>query len=950
MKKIYSVRISLLLFAVMTVIFSNAQSVIVSSETFPATFNANYSTSNNSNGTFIGSSGTWTGSVNSNALAATAVVPASYSPVTNAIRMVNWNTAGKAAADCHAASPANDLSGYSCSAGLSLAFKLYTNTCSAADPNSYLKIEFSTDNGSNWSSAWNMSSAAIFSTYGANALTNISISIPASYRAANFKYRFSGYKPANEPHDFFLFIDEVTISAIYNTDPIVIGGINMGNLPKYFMIFTDANQDANWQGATKGFIGDVAIDGITANERTSGTVPYAGTIYTNDATLDAWQGIIDDNTGRAFSSLNKTAIISGLEADLDNAFSAINALPVTAGYAGINPTSLNGLNTEDGIAKTYVINITSGLSVSSQINIIGDEGDIFIFRWDTDANFANGYQGQVKFQSGGAIIPNGGLRPCNFVHVAGDIGSSGGGSTPPAPYPQGPRYNNGAGSLVAGASNFSGGGFFTGYWLTTGDPSNGQSSNLSNGIFVGGWYTKTTKFSMTSGTSGVYVAPVCNVQMGNVVWNDRNHDGIKQAAEKGIANATVNLFVDNNNDNIPDGTAILSTITNNNGWYNFSNLESGNYIVGIVPPSGYTQGVINGGDPDNDTDEDNNGVNIINGQIAAPAITLIRNAEKDSLGNTNTNFNATNDVGLIGTGSIGDYIWNDVNKNGIQDAGEPGISGQTLLLKATEDNAVIQTAITDAVGYYRFNNLAPGSYIIKFPPISNMTLAPTLVGGNMNINSKPDPVTLSFTVTLPPGGVNLTVDGGYQSTFTLPIVFGDFYGSYANGYSQLKWNTIAEYNSSHFEIERSSNGTDFKIIGRKDAKGYSSVNTDYSFVDLLAEPGLNYYRLKMVDLDGSMVYSKIIVLSTEASGMNLLLVYPNPFGNKVQVKIESEKKSKSVINIFNNAGGLVKTQADNLNKGTNIIVVKNVSELPGGIYFLEIITEDRTFKTKILKQ
>ncbi len=52
-----------------------------------------------------------------------------------------------------------------------------------------------------------------------------------------------------------------------------------------------------------------------------------------------------------------------------------------------------------------------------------------------------------------------------------------------------------------------GGGFFTGFWLTTGDPSDGDTSSLSNGIFVGGWFTSSDKFSLTSGTSGVFVQP-----------------------------------------------------------------------------------------------------------------------------------------------------------------------------------------------------------------------------------------------------------------------------------------------------------------------------------------------------------------------------------------------------------------------------------------------------------
>ena len=159
--------------------------------------------------------------------------------------------------------------------------------------------------------------------------------------------------------------------------------------------------------------------------------------------------------------------------------------------------------------QTIVINVTSGFQVSSKINITGDAGDIFILRWDTDSNFANGYQGLVKFQSGGAIVPHGDLLPSNFIHVAGDISASGGGSNPPAPYPQGPRLENGTGPLINGAQDFNGGGFFTGYWLTTGDPVSGDTHSLSNAIFVGGWYTLSDKFSLTSGTSGVYVPPNC---------------------------------------------------------------------------------------------------------------------------------------------------------------------------------------------------------------------------------------------------------------------------------------------------------------------------------------------------------------------------------------------------------------------------------------------------------
>ncbi len=293
------------------------------------------------------------------------------------------------------------------------------------------------------------------------------------------------------------------------------GGICLGNLTKYLLVITNGSADANWQGATKGFIGDVAVNGLLANERTSGGVPYAGMLYTNAASNGGWQGIINQNGSQSQGVTNEVPRISDLMSDLDNAFGLINAMTASAGYESVSSTSLNGLNTQNGLADMTVINITSGLQVSSKINITGDADDIYILRWDADGNPSNGYQGIAKFQSGGGVVPNGDLKASNFINVAGDISSSGGGSNPPAPYPQGPRDNDGLGNLILNGANFNGGGFFTGYWLTTGDPVTGQTHSLSNAIFVGGWYTSSGKFSMTSGTSGVYVSPPAVIVCGN---------------------------------------------------------------------------------------------------------------------------------------------------------------------------------------------------------------------------------------------------------------------------------------------------------------------------------------------------------------------------------------------------------------------------------------------------
>ena len=289
--------------------------------------------------------------------------------------------------------------------------------------------------------------------------------------------------------------------------PPELGTLCLGSLTDYLFLFANGSSDANWQGATKGFAGDVALNGLIAQERTSGSVAFAGKIYTNDNSIQSWGNIINQNTSQSSVVVNASNRINTLSSNLNAAFAQINSRAPSSGFANVSSTSLNGLNTQNGIAQTFVINITSGLSVSSKINITGDAGDLFILRWDTDADPDNGYQGITKFQSGGAIVPHGGLIATNFVNVAGDISSSGGGNAPAAPYPQGPRLDNGLGALIQNGADFNGGGFFTGYWLTTGDPVTGKTRSLSNAIFVGGWYTTSTQFSMTSGTSGVYVAP-----------------------------------------------------------------------------------------------------------------------------------------------------------------------------------------------------------------------------------------------------------------------------------------------------------------------------------------------------------------------------------------------------------------------------------------------------------
>jgi hypothetical protein len=302
----------------------------------------------------------------------------------------------------------------------------------------------------------------------------------------------------------------------------IIGGVNLGNLTDYLFLFADGSDLAAWSGPSNGYIGNVAVTS-SANQIHGISFAYAGNIQSDAALSTEWQQIITDNIEQATFTPVPTATISALQSNLVSAFQQINARPTNTSELpspyNVNFTGdinqLDGLNTQNGVKEVFVLNITSGFSLTSQINITGDTEDVFILRWDLDGDPTNGYQGLVSISAGGAIVPHGGLTPTNFINVAGLITAFDGGSNPPWPYPQGPRTNNGTGDLITGGSNWNGGGFFTGYWLTTGEPTTeiapgvfiGPNNYGMSAIFVGGWYTYTTIFDLDKYSAGVYVSP-----------------------------------------------------------------------------------------------------------------------------------------------------------------------------------------------------------------------------------------------------------------------------------------------------------------------------------------------------------------------------------------------------------------------------------------------------------
>ncbi len=123
-----------------------------------------------------------------------------------------------------------------------------------------------------------------------------------------------------------------------------------------------------------------------------------------------------------------------------------------------------------------------------------------------------------------------------------------------------------------------------------------------------------------------------------------------------------------------------------------------------------------------------------------------------------------------GANTIGDYVWSDLNENGIQDPGEPGLNGITVELY-DDQGALLHVTVSanspvdGSAGYYLFSNLADGGYRVKFDPAppSGNTLTIQHAGGDPNLDSDPDPVTgLTEIIELAGGESRLDIDAGYR--------------------------------------------------------------------------------------------------------------------------------------------------------------------------------------------
>jgi hypothetical protein len=201
-------------------------------------------------------------------------------------------------------------------------------------------------------------------------------------------------------------------------------------------------------------------------------------------------------------------------------------------------------------------------------------------------------------------------------------------------------------------------------------------------------------------------------------------------------------------------------------------------------------------------------------------------------------------------------------------------------------------------------------------------------GNGLNVN----------VLVVPAFNADLSNDNTFaytSSTATLPVTLVDFSATKQNGAALLNWTTSSEVNAKDYEIEHSTNGNRYLQIGTVTAAGNSNVTLKYNFTDNAPAAGANYYRLKMVNDDGSFAYSPIQILNFGSTG--IIIVYPNPAQDNINV---TGVETGMQLRVVSTDGRILSTKIARGN--TEKIFIDQLSK---GIYFLQVIKNETLFGT-----
>ena len=350
-------------------------------------------------------------------------------------------------------------------------------------------------------------------------------------------------------------------------------------------------------------------------------------------------------------------------------------------------------------------------------------------------------------------------------------------------------------------------------WIYTGEfvgNGSGNDGSASDGLLA------VTVNSLAVANANFGITPVGSV--GGQVVLDVNGNGLQDAGETtGIGGVTILLQT--------SGVTAATTNTDSGGNYTFGSLFMGNYTVVQTVPSGYLS-------------------------TAPTTLSVSLGSGQNSTAN---NFFDARPV------TIGDFTWVDINGNGIQDSGEPGLSGVTVVLSQsntlTHAMTTVVTKTSGTGGFYLFANLPPGIYQLHFSPpaVGGYTLTTALQGSSTNLDSDANATSgLTAFFTMLSGTTNLTLDAGFKPNPTA-VSLVNLSAAVVQGQAWVTWQTYTETGLLAFDLTRATaNGTELDVTPDLVWATGLDMGQQYTVPDAGAKlPGAYTYRLYGYYNDGA---------------------------------------------------------------------------------------------------
>lgn len=480
------------------------------------------------------------------------------------------------------------------------------------------------------------------------------------------------------------------------------------------------------------------------------------------------------------------------------------------------------------------------------------------------------------------------------------------------------------------------------YWYTQGlhwmSNITGKKTQMARTAFL-----NSMQVSKTNGLGDIeFVTEPQPLQIGNLVWNDANGNGLQEAGDSGIPNVNVILRspgIDGLFNTSDD--QLFTTTTNVNGHYFFDNSNvtvadtrkpaSWTAVNGILP--GYAYRV-----------EIDTAQIAFAGYIVSP--TNVGSNEKIDndgiksgtllLADITTNYNTHQiDFGFKNLTAISGYVWNDQNSNGIQNAAEPGVKNVVANLYNAL-NVLVGSAITDSIGRYTITNVPSGSglYIIFTNVPIGGSFTSTLVGGAVaNDNSDADITGRTTAINIAPGQKLNGIDAGIKGlNVVLPISLISFDAEKMGKKVLLQWKAVEIIDVQQYEVQHASDGIHFYTITSIAATGASAINA-YSFIDENIHGGKQYYRLKIINRNTATQYS--VIKLVEFYVADKVEVYPNPANTTIAIVLAKNWLNKPVNIVFYTLAGVEVLHKTVIQQTEKMVV--HTTAIPAGNYVLKLM-------------